>query len=50
MKNTTIGIIIGICVTVTAFHVWYLYKINTRIVQLENFGVQVANLLNNQQK
>jgi len=42
----TIGIIIGILVAVTVFHVWYLYKLNTRITAVESFAIQVAQIIN----
>jgi hypothetical protein len=27
MKNTIIGIVIGVCVAVTGFHVWFYYNV-----------------------
>lgn len=49
MKNI-IYITIGICIAVTAFHVWYLYQLNTRVSQLEIFSSQVAQIINNSTK
>lgn len=46
MKNTTIGIIIGILLTITILSVWTLVKQNSRISSLENFATQVANIIN----
>lgn len=46
MKNTIIGIVIGILVTVTVFHIWFLYQQNSRINSLETFAIQVTNIIN----
>ena len=50
MKNTIIGIVIGVCVTVTVLSVWYLFNINSRVTALENFATQVVNIINQSQK
>lgn len=50
MKNNIIYILIGIAITVTAFHVWYLYSLNVRVVNLESFATQVVSIINNQKK
>jgi len=49
MKNITIGIIIGVCATVTALHIWYLYSLNSRITVLENFASSVTTLIRQSQ-
>ena len=50
MKNITVGIVIGVCLAITTLHVWYLYKLNSRVSSLESFSIQVANLINNNKK
>jgi ABC-type lipoprotein release transport system permease subunit len=50
MKNTTIGIIIGVCVTITVLSVYYLFQMNNRVVQLEVFATQLAQAINNNKK
>lgn len=46
MKNITLGIIIGICLTITVFALNYNLKLNKRISSLEVFATQVANIIN----
>ena len=50
MKNTIIGIVIGVCITVTVASVYYLFSMNSRVSQLEVFSAQVAQIINNAQK
>lgn len=47
IKKYGVGIVIGVCLTVTAFHIWYLYKLDNRIKPLESFAVEVSKLINN---
>lgn len=50
MKNTIAGIVIGICLAVTIFHIWYLWKLDSRIKPLEAFATQVSQLISNAQQ
>lgn len=57
MKNTILGLIIGVCVTVTGFHVWFVYNINKQFVSVINQVsknssdiIQIANFLQGQTK
>lgn len=50
MKNYIIGIIIGVCITITVLSVWQLLSMAKRVAVLENFAVQVTNLINSNSK
>lgn len=36
LKQNIGGIIVGICIATTAFHVWFLYGLSTTVVQNTN--------------
>jgi hypothetical protein len=50
MKNTIIGIAIGIMLTITIGSVYLLISQNSRINSLEVFASHVATMINNAQK
>jgi hypothetical protein len=50
MKNTTIGIIVGVCLAITVYSVYLVINQNSRINNLEVFANQVATIINNAQK
>lgn len=50
MKNITVGIIIGVCLTITVTSVYIMFRMNARLVNLEGFALQVTSLINNSQQ
>ena len=50
MKNITVGIVIGVCLTITVISVYVTFRMNTRLVNLEGFALQVTSLINNSQQ
>lgn len=49
LKQNLSGIILGICITVTFFHVWMVYKIQTVTIENSQNIVQIIEFLNNSQ-
>lgn len=49
LKQNLSGIILGICITVTVFHVWMVYKIQTVTIENSQNIVQIVEFLNNSQ-
>jgi heme/copper-type cytochrome/quinol oxidase subunit 4 len=47
IKKYGVGIVIGVCLAVTAFHIWSLYSLDKRIKSLEVFSAQLTQLINN---
>lgn len=50
MKNITFGFVLGICITVTAFHVYFYYQSAKRIAAVESGLVAVVNFINSNLK
>ncbi len=50
MQKYITGIIIGVCLAVTVFSVWYAFRLNSRVNNLEVFAGQVSTLINNASK
>lgn len=50
MKNTIIGIIIGVCIAVTGFHIWFLISLSKRVSINSGSIVEIVNFINEAQK
>ena len=54
MKSTitkiAIGIILGVCLTITCLSVYLVIQTQSRLATLESFAVQMVSLINNPQK
>ncbi len=50
MKNTIIGAIIGVCVAVTVFHVWFYYKMSVQTQMNTQNIAEIVNFINSQIK
>jgi cell division protein FtsB len=46
MKNTIMGLIIGICLAVTGFHVWFYYNLARQVSANTQTIAQVVTFIN----
>lgn len=46
MKNTITGIIIGVCVAVTGFHVWFYYSIAKQTTANSQTIAEIVTFIN----
>jgi len=46
IKQNVVGIILGLCIAITVFHVWFLYSISAQTGQNTAAIQQVVSFLN----